>query len=116
MSEVQLKAFFLGQNACTAFPSTLVSMLELSPPLPILLLLRAAGLSGLNTIIVRICHLTPMCGLIHLYYIRNRSKQILRCCCLLQVGYLVTLPESRLYSVEYCIAGSVFFTYNVELE
>jgi hypothetical protein len=52
MAQVQLEAFFLVQNACTAFPSTLVSMLELSPPLPILLLLRVAGLSGLNTIIV----------------------------------------------------------------
>jgi hypothetical protein len=52
MSQVQLEAFFLVQNACTAFPSTLVSMLELSPPLPILLLLSVAGLSGLNTIIV----------------------------------------------------------------
>jgi hypothetical protein len=29
-------------------------MLEFSPPLPILLLLRVAGLSGLNTIIIRI--------------------------------------------------------------
>jgi hypothetical protein len=52
MSQVQLEAFFLVQNAGTAFPSTLVSMLELSPPLPILPLLRVAGLSGLNTIIV----------------------------------------------------------------
>jgi hypothetical protein len=52
MSQVQLEAFFLVQNACTAFPSTLVSMLELSPPLPILLLLRVAGLPGLNSIIV----------------------------------------------------------------
>jgi hypothetical protein len=52
MSQVQLEAFFLVQNTCTAFPSTLVSMLELSPPLPILLLLHVAGLSGLNTIIV----------------------------------------------------------------
>jgi hypothetical protein len=52
MSQVQLEAFFLVQNACTAFPSSLVSMLELAPPLPILLLLRVAGLSGLNTIIV----------------------------------------------------------------
>jgi hypothetical protein len=51
MSQVQLEAFFPVQNACTAFPSTLVIMLELSPPLPILLL-RVAGLSGLNTIIV----------------------------------------------------------------
>jgi hypothetical protein len=54
MSQVQLEAFFLVQNACTAFPSTLVSMMELSPPLPILLLLRVAGLSGLNTIIVHV--------------------------------------------------------------
>jgi hypothetical protein len=54
MSQVQLEAFFLVLNVCTAFPSTLVSMLELSPPLPILLLLRVAGLSGLNTIIVTI--------------------------------------------------------------
>jgi hypothetical protein len=53
MSQVQLETFFLVQNACTAFPTTLVSMLELSPPLPILLLLRVAGLSGLNAIIVR---------------------------------------------------------------
>jgi hypothetical protein len=52
MSQVQLEAFFLVQNVCTAFPSTLVSMLELYPPLPILPLLRVAGLSGLNTIIV----------------------------------------------------------------
>jgi hypothetical protein len=49
MSQVQLEAFFHVQNACTAFPSTLVSMLELSPPI---LLFRVAGLSGLNTIIV----------------------------------------------------------------
>jgi hypothetical protein len=34
--------------SCTAFPSTLVSMLELSPPLPVLLLLRVGGLSRLN--------------------------------------------------------------------
>jgi hypothetical protein len=37
------------ENACTAFPSTLVSMLELSPPLLSLLLLRVGGLSSLNT-------------------------------------------------------------------
>jgi hypothetical protein len=37
------------ENACTAFPSTLVSLLELSPSLPILLLLRVGGLSHLNT-------------------------------------------------------------------
>jgi hypothetical protein len=54
MSQVQLESFLLVQNACTAFPSTLVSMLELSPPLPILLILRVAGLSGLNTIIVKV--------------------------------------------------------------
>jgi hypothetical protein len=41
------------ENACTALPSTLVSMLELSPPLPILLLLRVGGLSRLNTRAVR---------------------------------------------------------------
>jgi hypothetical protein len=52
MSQVQLEAFFHVQNACTAFLSTLVSILELSPSLPILLLLRVGGLSGLNTIIV----------------------------------------------------------------
>jgi hypothetical protein len=34
MSQVQLEAFFLVQNAFTAFPSTLVSMLELSPHYP----------------------------------------------------------------------------------
>jgi hypothetical protein len=54
MSQVQLEAFFLVQNACTAFPSTLISMLELSPPLSILLLLRVAGLSLLNIIILLI--------------------------------------------------------------
>jgi hypothetical protein len=32
----------------TAFPSTLVSVLELSPPLPVLLLLLIGGLSLLN--------------------------------------------------------------------
>jgi hypothetical protein len=35
-------------NACTAFSSTLVSMLELSLPLPVLLLLRVGGLSRLT--------------------------------------------------------------------
>jgi hypothetical protein len=35
-------------SSCTAFPSTLVSMLELSPPLPILLP-RVGGLSALST-------------------------------------------------------------------
>jgi hypothetical protein len=45
-SQVQL---WKPENACTAFPSTLVSMLELSSPLPVLLLLRVGGLSRLNT-------------------------------------------------------------------
>jgi hypothetical protein len=36
-------------HPCTAFPSTLVSMLELSPPLTILLLPRVGGLSALST-------------------------------------------------------------------
>jgi hypothetical protein len=39
---------------CTAFPSTLVSMLELSPPLPVLLLLRVGELSRLNTARVKV--------------------------------------------------------------
>jgi hypothetical protein len=37
------------ENTCTAFPFTLVNMLELSPPLPSLLLLCIGGLSRLNT-------------------------------------------------------------------
>jgi hypothetical protein len=45
-SQVQLQK---PENACTAFPSTLVSMLKLSPPLPVLLLLHVGGLSRLNT-------------------------------------------------------------------
>jgi hypothetical protein len=40
---------------CTAFPATLVSMLELSPPLPILLLPRVGGLSALSTRAVSYC-------------------------------------------------------------
>jgi hypothetical protein len=43
------------ENACTAFPSTFVSMLELCPPLPVLLLLRVGGLSRLNTRAVPLC-------------------------------------------------------------
>jgi hypothetical protein len=39
----------LFENTCTAFPSTLVSKLELSLPLPVLLLLHVGGLSRLNT-------------------------------------------------------------------
>jgi hypothetical protein len=41
-------SFAFSASACTAFPSTLVGMLELSPPLPVLLL-RVGGLSLLNT-------------------------------------------------------------------
>jgi hypothetical protein len=37
------------ENACTAFPSTLVSKPELSPPLQVFLLLRVGRLSRLNT-------------------------------------------------------------------
>jgi hypothetical protein len=49
----RLKFSYKSILSCTAFPSTLVSMLELSPPLPVLLLLRAGGLSRLNTRAVR---------------------------------------------------------------
>jgi hypothetical protein len=45
----RLKFSYKSVLPCTAFPSTLVSMLELSPPLPVLLLLRVGGLSRLNT-------------------------------------------------------------------
>jgi hypothetical protein len=45
----RLKFSYKSILPCTAFPSTLVSMLELSPPLPSLLLLRIGGLSRLNT-------------------------------------------------------------------
>jgi hypothetical protein len=45
----RLKFSYKSSLPCTAFPSTLVSMLELSPPLPILLLLCIGGLSRLNT-------------------------------------------------------------------
>jgi hypothetical protein len=44
-----LKFSYKSILPCTAFPSTLVSMLELSPSLPVLLLIRVRGLSGLNT-------------------------------------------------------------------
>jgi hypothetical protein len=44
-----LKFSYKSILPCTAFPSTLVSMLELSPPLLVLLLLRVGGLSRLNT-------------------------------------------------------------------
>jgi hypothetical protein len=42
-------SFAFSENACAAFPSALVSMLELSPPLPVLLLLRVGGLSRRST-------------------------------------------------------------------
>jgi hypothetical protein len=45
----RLKFSYKSNLPCTAFPSTLVSMLELSTPLPVLLLLRVGGLSRLNT-------------------------------------------------------------------
>jgi hypothetical protein len=45
----RLKFSYKSILPCTAFPSTIVSMLELSPPLPALLLLRVRGLSRLNT-------------------------------------------------------------------
>jgi hypothetical protein len=45
----RLKLSYKSILPCTAFHSTLVSMLELSPPLPVLLLLRVGGLSRLNT-------------------------------------------------------------------
>jgi hypothetical protein len=45
----RLKFSYKSILPCTAFPSTLVSMLELSPPLPILLLPRVGGLSALST-------------------------------------------------------------------
>jgi hypothetical protein len=44
----RLKFSYKSILPCTAFPSTLASMLELSPPLPVLLL-RVGGLSRLNT-------------------------------------------------------------------
>jgi hypothetical protein len=43
-----LKFSYKSILPCTAFPSTLVSILELSPPLPVLLR-RGGGLSRLNT-------------------------------------------------------------------
>jgi hypothetical protein len=45
----RLKFSYKSILPCTAFPSALVSMLKLSPPLPVLLLLRVGGLSRLNT-------------------------------------------------------------------
>jgi hypothetical protein len=50
----RLKFSYKSILPCTAFPSTLVSILELSPPLPVLLLLRVGGLSRLNTRAVRL--------------------------------------------------------------
>jgi hypothetical protein len=45
----RLKFSYNSILPCTAFPSTLVSMLEFSLPIPVLLLLRVGGLSRLNT-------------------------------------------------------------------
>jgi hypothetical protein len=45
----RLKFSYKSILPCAAFPSTLVSTLELSPPLTVLLLLRVGGLSCLNT-------------------------------------------------------------------
>jgi hypothetical protein len=45
----RLKFSYESILPCTAFSSTLVSMLELSPSLLVLLLLRVGGLSRLNT-------------------------------------------------------------------
>jgi hypothetical protein len=45
----RLKFSYKSILPCTAFPSALVSMLELAPPLLVLLLLRVGGLSRLNT-------------------------------------------------------------------
>jgi hypothetical protein len=44
----RLKFSYKSILPCTAFPSTLVSMLEFSAPLHVLLLLRVGGLSHLN--------------------------------------------------------------------
>jgi hypothetical protein len=45
----RLKFCYKSILPCTAFPSTLVSILELSPPVTVLLLLRVGGRSRLNT-------------------------------------------------------------------
>jgi hypothetical protein len=45
----RLKFSYKSILPCTAIPSTPVSMLELSPPLPVLLVLRIGALSRLNT-------------------------------------------------------------------
>jgi hypothetical protein len=57
----RLKFSYKSILPCTAFPSTLVSMLELSPPLPVLLLLRIGGLSRLNTRAIRL-GVEHLCG------------------------------------------------------
>jgi hypothetical protein len=44
----RLKFRYKSILSCIAFPSKLVSMLELSPTLPVLLLLHVGGLSRLN--------------------------------------------------------------------
>jgi hypothetical protein len=68
---------------CTAFPSTLVSMLELSPPLPVLLLLRVRGLSRLNTRAI-LLHRT-------LYASSRRKNLILQLCEYCRSSYELTL-------------------------
>jgi hypothetical protein len=57
--------------SCTAFPSTLVSMLELYPPLPSLLLLRFGGLSRLNT---RALHLLLLRNVALSYFAHNNEN------------------------------------------
>jgi hypothetical protein len=49
-----LKFSYKSILPCTAFPSTFVNMLDLSPPLPVFLLLRVRGLSRLNTRAIRL--------------------------------------------------------------
>jgi hypothetical protein len=49
----RLKFSYKNILPCTAFPSTLVSMLKLSPPLPVLLLLRVRAPSRLNTLAIQ---------------------------------------------------------------
>jgi hypothetical protein len=44
----RLKFSYKSSLPCAAFPSILVTRLELSPPLPVLPLLRVGGLSRLN--------------------------------------------------------------------
>jgi hypothetical protein len=95
MPQVQLEAFFLVQNACNAFPSTLVSMLELSPPLPILLLLRVAGLSGLNTIIVHVLWRASSANSLNIY----RKETFLIKSCMEELKHTSYAEHSSLVSL-----------------